>query len=79
MQIQPVSVEALPNEECKHSQTCYNEEVWACRGEWLALTKQEIAAVLPGSGHTLEALSRVAQEAEERAPEMRSLEAAWRV
>ena len=35
--------------------------------------------MLPGSGHTLEALSRVAQEAKERAAEMRSLEAAWRV
>lgn len=35
--------------------------------------------MLPGSGHTLDTLSRVAQEAEERAPEMRSLESAWRV
>lgn len=35
--------------------------------------------MLPGSGYTLDTLSRVAQEAEERAPEMRSLESAWRV
>ena len=56
-----------------------NQGVCACRGEWLALTKQEIAAVLPGSDNTLETLSRVAQEAEERAPEMHSLESAWRV
>lgn len=47
------------------------------RGDYLGLRQQQIACVLPGGGHTVEALARVAAEAQQRAGSLRSMQAAW--
>ncbi len=47
------------------------------RGDYLGLRPQQIACVLPGGGHTVEALARVAAEAQQRAGSLRSMQAAW--